>query len=132
MSLIKTDMFKIDGMPMFAPDENVGISWQDLDSSDSGRDQAGNMHRTVIKHDVATWQFHYTAVTDEEMAYMKSLFYGKADFLFTHPDPYDKSSLVTVRAYRSKHDIKWENARTGNFRNYSFNIIETGEGDDYV
>ena len=34
----KTNLFLIDGLPMLAPDENVEISMEDIDASDSGRD----------------------------------------------------------------------------------------------
>ena len=42
----KTDLFLIDGQPMLAPDENVEISVEDIDASDSGRDESGVMHRS--------------------------------------------------------------------------------------
>lgn len=130
--MTKTTLFQIDGLPMYAPDEGVGISWQDIDGADSGRDQAGNMHRVVVQYDVGTWKFQYFAVTEAEMAYMRSLFQGKADFQFTHPDPCDKEKSVTVRAYRAKHEISWKNVSTGAFRNYSFSIIECGGEAAYV
>jgi hypothetical protein len=132
MSLVKTNLFQIDGKPMLAPDSGVSVSWQDLDGADSGRDQAGNMHRVVMKYDVGTWGFRYTALSDEELAYLQSLFSGKAEFQFTHPDPCDKSAAVTVRAYRAKHSITWQDARRGLFRDYSFNIIEAGGEEAYV
>lgn len=130
--MIKTTLFQIDGRPMYAPDEGVGISWQDIDAADSGRDQAGNMHRVVIKYDLGTWRFQYFSVTEEELAYMKTLFSGKATFQFTHPDPYDRDSPVTVQAYRTGHSISWKNAQTGKFKNYSFSIVECGEEAAYV
>lgn len=127
MSLALTDLFTINGKPMFAPDAGVGVSWQDLDSDESGRDEAGDMHRIVVKYDVGTWSFEYSHITEAELAYMRSIFPKAPDFVFGHPDVFDSTQVVTVRAYRSKHSIVWQNAKTGDFRNYTFNIIEAGE-----
>lgn len=127
MSLVLTDMFTINGKPMFAPDAGVKVSWADLDSEESGRDQAGNMHRVVIKYDVGTWSFEYQRITEAELAYMRSIFPKEPDFVFGHPAPEDRTQTVTVRAYRAKHSITWQNAKTGEFRNYTFNIIESSD-----
>lgn len=130
MSLVKTELFKIDGAPMYAPDTGVAISWQDILGADSGLDQAGNMHRLVVRHDVGTWVFQYFALTDEELTYMQSLFAGKAEFDFTHPDPFDNGKTITVKAYRNMHNVTWRNATTGDFRNYRVTIVESGDSED--
>mgnify|MGYP007112557199 CR=1 FL=1 len=54
-----TNLFKIDGKPMFAPDGDMGFSFEDLDGADSGRDEAGVMHRVIVRHSVGTWSFTY-------------------------------------------------------------------------
>lgn len=118
------EFFKVDGKPMFAPDADVAISYNDLDGSESGRDEAGFMHRVVIRYNVGTWSFEYSEITEEEKRYMESLFPDAPDFEFTHPDRVDPNKLVTTRCYRSKYGISWHNARTGKYRNYKFNIIE--------
>ena len=40
-----TNLFQIDGKSLYAPDCDIEPSYSDLDSSDSGRDEAGFMHR---------------------------------------------------------------------------------------
>ena len=60
-----TDLFQIDGQPMYAPDAGLEPSYSDLDSSDSGRDEAGYMHREVVREKVATWPIAYSSLTDE-------------------------------------------------------------------
>ena len=40
-----TNLFQIDGKSLYAPDCDIEPSYSDLDSSDSGRDEAGYMHR---------------------------------------------------------------------------------------
>ena len=80
-----TPLFQIDGQPLYAPDADVTPSYADLDSSDSGRDASGVMHREVVREKVATWPFSYASLTDAQYAYLVGLFSGKATFAFTHP-----------------------------------------------
>lgn len=120
----KTELFLINGQPMLVPDAEVGVSYEDLDSSDSGRDESGVMHRIPVRYKVGSWSFTYSHLTEEEKQYMESLFPDAADFTFTHPDRLDSSVTVSCKAYRSKYGISWRNAKTGLWSNYSFNIIE--------
>lgn len=130
MSLVLTEKFKINGKPMFAPDENVQINWSDIDSAESGRDEAGNQHRIVIRYDVASLTFMYQHISEAELAYMRSIFPKEPDFLFEYPDPADSTKIRKVRAYRQRQSIFWKNAATGEFRSYKFTITESGEGED--
>lgn len=120
----KTELLKINGVPMLAPDEDVGVSYEDLDSGDSGLDESGVMHRIPIRYKIGSWQFSYSNLTEEEKRYMEALFPDAADFAFTHPDRLDSAKPVTCRAYRSKYSISWKNARTGTWQNYGFSIVE--------
>ncbi len=120
----KTELFQVNGMPLLAPDEQVTVSYEDLDSADSGRDESGVMHRIPVRYKVASWSFSYDHLTEEEKQYMESIFPDAADFQFTHPSRLDSSVLTVSRAYRSKYSISWKNARTGLWCNYGFNIIE--------
>lgn len=119
-----TNIFRINGKPMFAPDEDVGVSYSDLDADDSGRDESGYMHRIVVRYKLGTWSFEYASITEEEKRYMEELFGDTPDFDFTHPDRLNAEKEVTVKAYRSKYGLSWHNARKGQWRNYKFNIIE--------
>lgn len=117
-----TDLFMINGMPILLPDEEVGISYEDLDSADAGRDESGVMHRILIRSKVPVWSFSYAYLTEEDMRYMESLFGDSATFRFTHPNRLDGTPVESI-CYRSKYGISWKNARSGLWRNYSFNII---------
>ena len=130
MSLVLTDKFKINGKPMFAPDAGVQISYSDIDSNESGRDEAGNQHRIVVRYDVASLTFNYHHISEEELAYMRSIFPKEPDFLFEYPLPEDSTQTRTVRAYRKQHSILWQNAATGMFRNYKFTITESSEEEE--
>lgn len=118
-----TELFLINGKPMLVPDTEVGMSYEDLDSADSGRDESGVMHRIPVRYKVGSWSFSYSHLTEEEKQYMESLFPDSAEFHFTHPDRVDASVAVTSLAYRSKYSISWKNARTGLWNNYGFHII---------
>ena len=119
-----TDLFLINGVPMLVPDSEVAVSHEDLDSSDSGRDESGVMHRIPVRYKVGSWSFTYSYLTEQEKQYMENLFPDGADFAFTHPDRRDASVSVTSRAYRSKYAISWKNAKTGLWNNYGFHIIQ--------
>ena len=119
-----TELFSVNGKPLLVPDGDAAVSYEDLDSADSGRDESGVMHRIPVRYKVASWSFSYHHLTEAEKQYMESLFPDGADFAFTHPARADASQPVTVRAYRSKYSISWKNARTGLWSNYGFSIIE--------
>ena len=120
----KTPLFQINGVPLLIPDSQVGASYEDLDSADSGRDESGVMHRIPVRYKVASWVFSYDHLTEEEKQYMESLFPDSPDFTFTHPSRKDAAVSENSRAYRSKYAISWKNARTGLWSNYGFTIIE--------
>ena len=118
-----TNLFLINGKPMLVPDENVGINYEDLDSSDSGRDQSGVMHRVVIRYKVPSWSFSYSSLTEDELRYIEGLFPEEPTFVFTHPSRLDSSVMEETVCYRSKYGLSWKNAATGLWNGYSFNII---------
>ena len=118
-----TDLFLVNGKPMLLPDEEVSVSYEDLDSADSGRDESGVMHRIPVRFKVGSWQFSYSHLTEEEKQYMENLFPDSGDFAFTHPHRKNAGVLETERAYRSRYAISWRNARTGLWSNYGFSII---------
>lgn len=124
MAKVKFDQLLINGVPMFAPDADIEFSYEDLDASDSGRDESGYMHRIVVRYKVMSGSFVFSHISEEDYIYMESLFPDDADFEFTRPSRKDPRVLETTRCYRSKYGISWHNARTGQRRNYKFNIIE--------
>ena len=119
-----TNLFLINGKQMLAPDADVGVSYSDLDADDSGRDESGYMHRIVVRYKVGTWSFEYASISEAEKRYLEELFGDTPDFDFTHPDRMNAEKQVTCKAYRTKYSTSWRNARTGQWRNYKFNIIE--------
>ncbi len=122
--MVLTPFYKIDGMAMIAPDENVEMSFEDLDSGESGRDESGYMHRIVVRHKVGVWNFCYSRLSGEEYAYMQSILPKGGSFLFTYPAGADGSDLRTCQAYLSGYSIAWRSARTKDYRNLKFSIIQ--------
>lgn len=109
---------------MLAPDAEVSASYDDLDAADSGKDESGVMHRSVLRYKVGSWRFEYFSLTEEEKQYMESLFSDAPTFQFMHPSRKDASIMETSECYRSKYGISWRNARTGLWSSYTFSIVE--------
>lgn len=114
--------FLIDGQPILVPDADITVGCEDLDAPESGRDEGGFMHRMVMRTDVLTIPLAYASLTRDEYRYMKSLFRGKSEFRVDCLD--DDGNPVSFHAYRSKHGITYHNRRTGEYKNYNFNIIQ--------
>lgn len=114
---------KVNGKPMLTPDA-ISFSYADLDGDDSGRDEAGYMHRFPIRYKVMTCSIEYKSLTEEEKQYTERLFADAPDFEFTCPNRIQSGKLVTARCYRSNYGISWHNAVAGDWRNIKFNIIE--------
>lgn len=119
-----TEIFQINGRPMLVPDEEVTVSYEDIDAADAGRDQGGFMHRIPVRQKVASWNFVYHALTEQEKNYLESLFGESSTFTFTHPARLDAGTAQDSLCYRSKYSLTWKNARLGLWREYSFTVIE--------
>lgn len=124
MARVTFDQLLINGKPMFAPDADIDFSYEDLDDADSGRDESGYMHRIVVRYKVMSGSFVFSHLSQDDYIYMESLFPDAANFEFTRPSRTNPNVLETSTCYRSKYGISWQNARTGQWRNYKFNIIE--------
>ena len=112
----------IDGKPILVPDQDVTLEYTDLDSPETGRDDAGIMHRIVLRHNLRKFQLRYSALTREQYRYLESLFAGKPEFTVTYRD--HDGSAQEFRAYRSGHSITLHNARTGLYKNYALTLVE--------
>lgn len=119
----KTELFTIDGQPMLVPDEDLSMHQEDVVSSDSGYDESGVYHVFGVRKDVKNWDFSYSRLNRQELAYMETLFAGKDTFRFGFSSPFD-SNRQEVTAYRSKRSILWHNAAEDQFRDYRFRITE--------
>ena len=114
--------YKIDGKPLLVPDGDVEMSFSDLDDADSGRDEAGFMHRIVARYRVGSWKFSYFCLTAQAYRYLRSLFAGKGEFTFTYRDA--DGETVSTRAYCANDSITYQDAALGLYRNFQFTVIE--------
>ena len=114
--------YQVEDKPLPIPDADVEISRADLDSEESGRDEAGFMHRIVLRERVKTWKFSYAHLDKEDYRYIMSIFEGKATFTFKYKD--EDGRTAECQAYCSNDSITYRNAKTGQYANMKFTIIE--------
>lgn len=114
--------FLIDGQPILIPDAGVQINLEDLDSSESGRDESGVMHRIVLREKVRKYSLPYGSLSQEEYLYLMSLFSGKPTFTVEKREADGKT--ISFTAYCAKVGISLYNRRIGLYKNLTLNIIE--------
>lgn len=119
----QTEIFKINGNPVLVPDD-VSVNYEDLISSDSGRDESGVMHRIALRKNMATWKLSYSYLSEEEKQYMESLFPDSATFEFGYPSRTDAAVTELAECYRNKYGVTWKNAKTGLWSGYSITIVQ--------
>ena len=119
-----TWLYAINGKAMLIPDAGVQTDFSDILSIQSGRDEAGYMHRVVKRSKVGSWRFTYSTLSQEGYQYMLGLLNAGDTFDFTYPDPTDPAQPKTVRAYIEKYGIGWYSARQGLYRNLKFDVVE--------
>lgn len=121
---VKSELFTVNGKPLFAPDENVSMDFEDLDSADSGRTESGEMYRVVVRYKVGKWGFEYSGISVAEYAEQEALFPNEPTFAFGHPSRLNPTVQEITTCYRSKYGITYQSVATGLICNYKFNIIE--------
>ena len=112
-----TELFQIEGRPLPVPDADISMSFEDLDAPQSGRDEAGFMHRIPVRRKVGVWEFQYSVLDGETYRYLQEILPTGGSFRFTCPEG-------EVEAYLSRYSIVWHSARTDTYRNLKFSIIE--------
>ena len=118
----KTDLFLIDGQPMLAPDENLQMTAEDIETADSVRDESGFLHRFMTRQGVGKWKFTYAQLSGEEYAYMERLFGDKETFQFTYTHC-ATGEIRVITAYRQAHTVLWQSAANDRFRDYTFTLV---------
>ena len=119
-----TELYQIDGKPLVAPDQDVEMSFEDLDGAQAGRDESGYMHRILVRSKVGVWNFSYSHLTGDQYRYLLSLLPEGGSFTFTYPDPKDPKVSKKTTAYLSKYSVVWHSAVTDTYRNMQFSVIE--------
>lgn len=118
----KVSFFAVDGKPLLLPDGPVEVSYTDVLSPESGRDESGRMHRFVLQHKLRSWKFTYRDLTQEEKAYLQALFARKPAFTFTHPE--DENGSEETTCYCQDFSLVWRSLQPGAWGDVSFRIIQ--------
>ena len=116
--------YKIDGVALLPPDQGVMMYYEDLDGLEAGRDESGYMHRIVVRNKLCRWEFTYSHLSQQDYARMQQALSCPAEFVFTYPDPQNPEKSLQTHAYLSKYGVAWYNARTGQYRNLKFTVIQ--------
>lgn len=122
---VKSELFTVNGKPLFNPDEDMEVSFEDLDSADSGRSETGEMFRIVVRYKLGKWSFEYDGISLAEYTEQERLFPNAPSFTFGHPGRIDPTVQEFSTCYRSKYGISYMSlVNEGQIKNYKFNIIE--------
>lgn len=116
--------FKINGMALPVPDENVQMTFQDSECADSDYDESGFYHRFVQRHRVGSWQFYYSFLSQQMYEYFLSILPQSGAFTFTYPAPEDCTRTRTTAAYLSGYSVVCKNLNSKDFRQLKFTINE--------
>ena len=108
--------YKIDGQPMLAADAGVRLQFSDIDDADAGRDEAGFLHRSLVRSKVPTWGFTYSFLTGEELAYLQALLGEKDTFTFTYGEK-------SCTAYCAKLEVSLFDRTHGLYQGLQFHVI---------
>ena len=120
----KSELFTVNGSPLYIPDSPMTATFSDIRSSDSGMDESGVTHNIVIRKNIGKWNFVYGSITEEEKNYIEGLFGDGEIFTFGYPSRVDSSKKVTCNAYRTSYGIAFYDMGQGLWKNYKFTICE--------
>lgn len=115
-------LYRIDGKSLPMPDAGVEMSFQDVDGPDAGRDEAGYMHRSLLRRKVGSWSFCYSVLTGETYSYLQQILPKGGSFQFTCPDP--EGGQLTVSAYLSGYSLQLLDGEKGLYKNLKFTVVQ--------
>lgn len=127
MVLQRTTMLQIDGQPMPVPTETADIQYTDIESDDSGADEAGVYHREVLRFGVLSCTLTYGYLDNEDCAYLLGLLQGKTTFEFTCPvssSAADVTQTTTRTCYCTNYGAALQRLKAGVWRNVTLDIQE--------
>lgn len=127
MVLQRTTMLQIDGQPMPVPTETADIQYTDVESDDSGADEAGVYHREVLRFGVLSCTLTYGYLDNEDCAYLLGLLQGKTTFAFTCPvasGAADVTQTTTRTCYCANYGAALQRLKAGVWRDMTLQIQE--------
>lgn len=117
-----TNLYLVDGVPIYSPHGQVQESQEDLLDDNSGRTDDGVMHVQWVRSQVKKFQLGYNVLSSAEYEYMKNLLLGKT-FVFTY---WKNGQAQTMNAYctSSGGALNYVSATAGRYLDVSFEISE--------
>lgn len=125
--LRRTPLLQIDGNNLPMPDKSPEISYTDIESGDSGQDEAGVYHREVLRYGVLSCNLKYDCLLNEDCAYLLGLLQNKNTFSFTCPvSSVDTAMMQTTTrtCYCANYGAAIMRLRQGIWRNVTLDIQE--------
>lgn len=119
-----TDLLQIDDDPLPVPTQQMELSYKDIVSSDSGRDEAGVMHREVLRYHVMTCKLTWDLLNDETYDYILRRIAGKETFRFRHPRIGSSKETVEDICYAEAFDISLNDPKKERWRGLQLNIYQ--------
>lgn len=126
-ALNRTNLLQIDGQPLPVPTGSPSITFEDVESSDSGADEMGVYHREVLRFGVLTASIEYAYLTNADCAYLVGLLAGKTTFQFTCPvsgTGVDVTDTITRTCYCSNWGAALLRLKRGVWRDFALEIKE--------
>ena len=115
-----TNIYQINGSPIPAPDENVQVRYQDVGDK-SLTDEAGFLHKQVLRRGVATWTLRYSYLPKAQRDKLIGLLTADT-FWFTHPDRLDSDKADESLCYLESHTECLQSAISGDYRDVCLTI----------
>lgn len=92
--------YMIDGKVLPEAKGGVKLRFSDLESGQTGLDEAGFFHRTVLRRGLRCWEFSYRDLTPTAYARLLALLPQKDTFLLTEEDSRIRCYLQSLEASR--------------------------------
>lgn len=125
--LRRTSLLQIDGQPLPEPTAAADVRFSDVESDDSGADEAGVYHREVLRFGVLSCTLTYGYLTNEDCAYLLGLLQNKTTFQFTCPVASSADNVtqtVTRTCYCSNYGAALQRLKAGVWRDMELQIQE--------
>ena len=126
MEYFKIGTLPLDGinlpMPAF---KGATFSVQDIDSSETGRNQLGEMMRERVATKIK-WQLTFPPLSREMLSKLLNSDIKNVTFSFTYPDPFSATNMVTKTCYVGDRTAPMYSMVSGvpMWENVSFSVVE--------
>lgn len=118
-----SDVWKINGQPIYEPKKETQIEYESLSAEGSGRNAQGIMKNKFIRPLITKVSIEYPALTSEQVGEILSMVQGQ-EYDLTYPDPIYGVRTIHCYSGTSSTTIYSSVIRGGLHTNVKFNCIE--------